>query len=220
MRGRFAPSPTGPLHFGSLVAAVGSFLDARAHGGSWLVRIEDVDLPRAVPGAADQILRTIEAFHLHWDGPVVYQSERTEIYREVFNRLVTQGDVFPCSCSRRELDGQRYPGTCRNGATGPPRAWRLRVPDGTIRFQDRRLGPHEESLAETCGDFPLLRADGLFAYQLAVVVDDADQAVDLIVRGADLLDSTGRQIYLHQRWACPCRPTSICRLPWMRMAKN
>ena len=182
-RGRFAPSPTGPLHFGSLVAAVASYLDARAHQGEWLVRMEDVDVPRTVAGAADTILRDLEHFGFRWDGPVMYQSQRTEAYRDALERLRVAGLVYPCGCSRKEIEGERYPGTCAQGL--PPgkvaRAWRVRV---------------SGELTETVGDFVLLRADGFFAYQLAVVVDDAAQGITDVVRGADLLDSTPRQIYL------------------------
>ncbi|WP_332670096.1 tRNA glutamyl-Q(34) synthetase GluQRS [Aromatoleum sp.] len=203
--GRFAPSPTGPLHFGSLVAAVGSFLDARSRAGRWLLRIEDVDAPRAVPGAADGILKTLERFGLDWDGDVVWQSARLDQYRDGFERLKAAGHVFPCACTRREIadsalarDGSRiYPGTCRGGL--PPgrraHAWRVRV-GGRIEFDDRIQGHQEEDLATEVGDFVVLRGDGQFAYQLAVVVDDAAAGVTDVVRGADLLGSTGRQIHL------------------------
>lgn len=193
--GRFAPSPTGPLHFGSLVAAVASYLDARAAGGRWLVRIEDVDEPRTVPGAADSILRCLEAYGMRWDGPVVYQSQRKQLYRDALHSLGTQ--VFPCGCSR--IPGI-YPGTCRGGLpTGrDARCWRLRVGDTVVEFDDQIQGRQCDVLAETTGDFVLLRADGFFAYQLAVVVDDHDQGVTDIVRGEDLLESTGRQILLQR----------------------
>jgi glutamyl-Q tRNA(Asp) synthetase len=199
--GRFAPSPTGPLHFGSLVAALASYLDARYHeGGRWLVRIEDVDEPRTVPGAADSILRCLEAYGMEWDGPVVYQSQRKDLYRAALAALGTH--AFHCGCSR--VPGI-YPGTCRNGL--PPgksaRAWRLRVDDAVISFVDRLRGPQTDVLAGTTGDFVLLRADGYFAYQLAVVVDDADQGVTDVVRGEDLLDSTGRQILLQRLLGYP-----------------
>jgi glutamyl-Q tRNA(Asp) synthetase len=193
--GRFAPSPTGPLHFGSLVAAVASYVDARAAGGRWLVRIEDVDEPRTVPGAADSILRCLEAYGLDWDGPVVYQSRRKELYREALRGLGLH--VFPCGCSR--VSGI-YPGTCREGLLPgrEPRCWRLRVDERVVEFQDRILGRQRDALAETTGDFVLLRADGFFAYQLAVVVDDQEQGVTDVVRGEDLLESTGRQILLQR----------------------
>ncbi len=205
--GRFAPSPTGPLHFGSLVAAVGSFADARAHGGRWLLRIEDVDAPRTVPGAADAILRTLTRFGFEWDAEPWWQSHRLAHYAEALERLRASGNAFPCACTRREMadsalarDGSRlYPGTCREGL--PPgrqaRAWRVRVA-GCIRFQDRVQGMQCEDLAQECGDFVLLRADGQYAYQLAVVVDDAASGITDIVRGADLLDSTARQIHLQR----------------------
>lgn len=208
IRGRFAPSPTGPLHFGSLVAAVGSFLDARTRGGEWLLRMEDVDTPRNVPGAADGILRTLEAFGFAWDGPVLYQSTRGEAYAAALADLQARGRVFGCACSRREIvdsavrqaidGGPAYPGTCRAGL--PPglaaRAWRLRVNETPVAFVDRLQGRVEQQLERDVGDFVLLRADGLFAYQLAVTVDDAFQGISDIVRGADLLASTPRQIYL------------------------
>ncbi len=203
--GRFAPSPTGALHFGSLVAAVGSFLEARAHGGRWLLRIEDVDTPRTVAGAAAGILATLARFGFEWDGEVVWQSQRTTAYEAALDALKAAGHAYPCACTRRELADQplardgsrRYPGTCRNGL--PPgregRAWRVRA-DGTIRFDDAVQGAQEVDLADDAGDYVVKRADGLFAYQLAVVVDDADAGVTHVVRGADLLDSTARQIHL------------------------
>lgn len=211
--GRFAPSPSGPLHFGSLVAALGSCLSARSQGGRWLLRIEDVDVPRSVPGAADGILRTLERFGFEWDGPVVWQSRRTADYREAFERLQAAGHLFPCACTRREMadsalarDGtRRYPGTCRDGlAPGrSARAWRLRVPPGEVAFDDAVQGRVVEDVLADVGDFVLLRADGLFAYQLAVVVDDAGAGVSEVVRGADLLDSTPRQILLQRLLGLP-----------------
>jgi len=205
-RGRFAPSPTGPLHFGSLVAAVGSYLDAKQHQGKWLVRIEDLDTPRTAKGAAEEILETLEFCGLHWDEEVVYQSRRTTIYEESFHRLKQAGTVYPCACSRREIADstlQRgkelvYPGTCRNGMElgKVARAWRVRVDDASISFNDRMQGNITQDLATEAGDFVVLRANGLFAYQLAVVVDDAEQKISDVVRGADLLYSTPRQIYL------------------------
>jgi glutamyl-Q tRNA(Asp) synthetase len=205
-RGRFAPSPTGPLHFGSLVAAVGSYLDAKHHRGKWLVRIEDLDTPRTVKGAADQILGTLDAFGLHWDEEIIYQNRRTAAYEAAFQRLKQAGAVYPCSCTRKEIadsalqrgDELVYPGTCRKGtAQGKAaRAWRVRVNDTTINFSDGLQGNISQGLASEVGDFVVLRADGLFAYQLAVVVDDAAQEITHVVRGADLLYSTPRQIYL------------------------
>jgi glutamyl-Q tRNA(Asp) synthetase len=214
-RGRFAPSPTGPLHFGSLVAAVGSYLDARAHNGEWLVRIEDVDQPRTVPGAADGILRTLESFGFVWDGEVVVQSRRLDAYHAALMRLQADGDVYPCACSRSEIaavagrvsvdGGLVYPGTCRSGLGDgkAARAWRLRVPDREIAFVDRVQGEARQNLEREVGDFVLLRADGQYAYQLAVVVDDAAQGINAVVRGVDLLDSTARQIWLQQRLGLP-----------------
>jgi glutamyl-Q tRNA(Asp) synthetase len=197
-RGRFAPSPTGPLHFGSLVAAAGSWIDARRAGGRWLVRIEDIDEPRTVPGADLLILKTLDAYGLEWDEEVVWQTRRHALYRQAIESL---GDkVYPCACSRKEA-GDRYPGTCRAGV--PPgreaKAIRLRVPDEPISFVDRRLGEFSEVLS----DFVLRRADGLYAYQLAVVVDDAAQGITDVVRGADLLDSTARQVFLQRQLGVP-----------------
>lgn len=212
--GRFAPSPTGPLHFGSLVAALGSYLEARARGGLWLVRMEDVDRPRCKPGHADAILRLLEAAGFEWDGPVMVQSTRSARYAEILERLKAMDAVYPCGCTRAELDGAAegsdgapvYPGTCRNGL--PPgktaRAWRLRMA-GSIDFDDLVQGPQHQDLPREVGDCVLLRADGYFAYQLAVVVDDAHQGVDHVVRGADLIHSTARQIYLQRLlgWQTP-----------------
>lgn len=201
--GRFAPSPTGPLHFGSLLAAVGSYCDARAAGGRWLLRMEDLDVPRAMPGASDLILRQLEAYGLMWDGPVLYQSTRGDAYQEALEQLQRQGEVFWCRCSRTELARLgigAYPGTCRAfTAPRPDAAVRLRVPEGTTSFVDSVFGPQEESVARQTGDFVLRRRDGLFSYQLAVVIDDAAQGVTRVVRGADLLDNTARQIVLQQR---------------------
>ncbi len=209
-RGRFAPSPTGPLHFGSLVAAVGSYLDARAHGGEWLVRMEDVDTPRNVPGATEDILHTLELFGFAWDGPVLYQSARLEAYRSELERLSRNGLAYGCACSRKEIadsasrpaidGGLAYPGTCRNGlpADRTARAWRLRVSTEPVGFDDRLQGHVGQQLERDVGDFVLLRADGLFAYQLAVTVDDEFQGITDIVRGADLLASTPRQIWLQR----------------------
>jgi len=207
-RGRFAPSPTGPLHFGSLVAALASYLDARANGGEWLVRIEDLDTPRTVAGASDAILRALEGFGLEWDGPVVRQSERGELYRAALERLRAGGAIYRCRCSRREvadsgvagIDGPVYPGTCRGLALGIEieGADRLRVPEMRVAFDDRVLGRVEHDMARDFGDFVLRRRDAIFAYQLAVVVDDEDQGITDIVRGADLLSSTPRQIVLQQ----------------------
>lgn len=203
--GRFAPSPTGPLHFGSLVAAVASWLDARANNGKWLVRIEDVDTTRSVEGAGDQILRTLEAFGLAWDGEVLWQSRRGDHYEAALERLRAQGYVYRCRCSRKEiadsgltgLEGAIYPGTCsRLGLSGPGLAERMVAPSEPVGFVDRAVGAVTQNIAREIGDFVVKRRDGLFAYQLAVVVDDALQGVTDVVRGADLLWSTPRQIAL------------------------
>lgn len=212
--GRFAPSPTGPLHLGSLVAAVGSWLYARAEGGRWLVRIEDIDAPRVVPGSADEILAALRRYSLDWDGEVVWQSRRTHLYERALDELRAKGLVYDCACSRADLQRAAsaplgaepvYSGTCRNGiAEGKvARAIRFRVPDAAIAFEDRVAGRVEENVAEHTGDFVVRRADGLFAYQLAVVVDDADQGVTQVVRGADLLASTPRQIALQRALGYP-----------------
>ena len=206
--GRFAPSPTGPLHFGSLIAAVGSYCLARSSGGRWLLRMEDLDTPRVVPGAADEILLTLEKLGLHWDGEVVWQSRRIEAYQAAVELLRDRGLVFECACSRKEIllsaphpgeEGPVYPGTCRSGlpAGRKPRALRIIVPDRQICFTDGVFGPMQQVLTEAVGDFVLRRADGMFAYQLAVVVDDAASGINQVVRGADLLSSTPRQIFLH-----------------------
>ncbi|HYD80931.1 MAG TPA: tRNA glutamyl-Q(34) synthetase GluQRS [Paucimonas sp.] len=216
--GRFAPSPTGPLHAGSLVAAMASYLDARAHRGKWLVRIEDIDEARTVPGSAESILETLTALGMASDGEVVWQSARKPLYQAAFDRLA--GHVYPCGCSRKEIADSRiglapdggpiYPGTCRGGlAPGKTaRAFRVRVPaageaEECVAFEDRWLGRIEQHLATQAGDFVLKRADGFWAYQLAVVVDDADQGVTDVVRGADLLDSTPRQIHLQRLLGLP-----------------
>lgn len=212
-RGRFAPSPTGPLHFGSLVGALASFLDARAHRGTWLVRIEDIDGPRSVPGADEDILATLARFGMHADEPPIWQSTRTAHYQRAFDALEKTGLVYPCGCTRKEIADSllhaharnttlAYPGTCRHGLDGKPaRAWRLRVPDANaaiVTFDDRWQHAQQQNLATEVGDFVLKRADGQWAYQLAVVVDDAEAGITHVVRGADLLDSTARQIYLQR----------------------
>jgi len=212
-RGRFAPSPTGPLHFGSLVAAVGSYLDARHRHGEWLVRIEDIDPPREVPGSADNILYTLEAFGLEWDGPVVYQSRCGERYAAALEYLERNGFLYGCACTRREIPDSdmrgsgapAYPGTCRAGL--PPgrtaRSLRVRVDDTESGVRDRLQGYIHQRLCETTGDFIVRRADGLVAYQLAVVVDDGAEQISHVVRGADLLDSTPRQVYLQRLLGLP-----------------
>ena len=212
-RGRFAPSPTGPLHFGSLVATLASYCDARAAGGEWLMRIEDVDEPRSRAGAESAIVETLTRYGFAWDGPVVRQSERGAEYEHALARLRTIGSIYPCACTRRELEiapfgaaGERvYPGTCRDGIASErtPRAQRVRVDATSVAFVDRLQGLLRQDLARDIGDFVVRRADGLFAYQLAVVVDDALQGITTIVRGADLLASTPRQIFLQQLLGLP-----------------
>nr|WP_315207389.1 tRNA glutamyl-Q(34) synthetase GluQRS [uncultured Albidiferax sp.] len=238
--GRFAPSPTGPLHAGSLVAALASWLDARIHGGTWLVRIEDVDTPRCLPGMDAVILQQLAACGLVPDAPPTYQSQRSPLYQQALDQLVASGWAYPCACSRKEIElacaalgqvRQRnaelvYPGTCRNGLWGrPARAWRLRtdafienrplapipsaqaaiksIVDGVLTWHDRLLGPQQQNLPTEVGDFVLRRADGLWAYQLAVVVDDAAQGITHVVRGQDLADNTPRQIWLQHALGLP-----------------
>ena len=217
--GRFAPSPTGPLHAGSLVAAMASYLDARAHRGRWLLSIEDLDPPREVAGASGSIVDALARLGFERDGTILFQSTRDAAYLDAFERLQAGGHVFPCACTRREIadstlhvggdrprnTGMPYPGTCRDGmpAGRAARAWRVRVRDARITWRDRRDGEFTEALARSVGDFVLRRADGLWAYQLAVVVDDAHQQVSDVVRGADLRDSTARQVYLQQLLGLP-----------------
>lgn len=198
-RGRFAPSPTGPLHLGSLTTALGSWLMARSQGGEWLVRIEDLDPLREVPGMADHHLATLAAFGLVSDAPVIRQSERAEAYALALGRLCEQDQAFACRCSRKDLAASAgIHHTCVANPSGRHPAWRLRVPKRSIDFQDRVRGHCTESLRRDSGDFVLRRADGFWAYQLAVVVDDAEQGITEVVRGADLLDSTPRQILLQE----------------------
>ena len=210
-RGRFAPSPTGPLHAGSLVAALASWLDARAHGGDWLVRIEDVDVPRCVEGADRLILQQLADCGLHPDEDPLYQSERSGLYQRALEALMERQQVYPCACSRKDIEAewQRlgrdkprhgelvYPGTCRDGLHGKEaRSWRQRVPAGSLLWNDRRLGPQAQDVEHEVGDFVLQRADGYHAYQLAVVVDDGVQGITDVVRGEDLADNSARQILL------------------------
>jgi glutamyl-Q tRNA(Asp) synthetase len=221
-RGRFAPSPTGPLHPGSLVAALASWLDARAHGGTWLVRMEDVDTPRCVHGADQLILQQLAACGLVSDEPVLWQSQRGDRYQQALNQLIEQGHVYPCGCSRKDIEAALhvqgtsrerhhiavYPGTCRpehGGLQGKPaRAWRFQISEKTnVAWTDRRLGPQTQNVATEVGDFILQRADGLWAYQLAVVVDDAAQAITHVVRGEDLTDNTARQVLLQRALGLP-----------------
>ncbi|MDX8385269.1 MAG: tRNA glutamyl-Q(34) synthetase GluQRS [Gallionella sp.] len=214
-RGRFSPSPTGPLHFGSLVAAIVSYLDAKSNQGIWVVRMEDLDTPRCTPEAADDILRTLEAFGLDWDEKVIYQSQRTAAYEEALQQLQNGSAIYPCCCTRKEIsdsamlsnEGLIYPGTCRNGvpSSRQARTWRVRTDSqhfpstpihSHIEFADVLQGPLMQHLENEIGDFIVKRADGLFAYQLAVVVDDAFQNITHVVRGSDLITSTPRQIHL------------------------
>ena len=224
--GRFAPSPTGPLHAGSLVAALASWLDARAHNGQWLVRIEDIDTPRCVKGADQRILEQLAAFGLVADSKPTWQSQRTHLYENALSHLINKGWAYPCGCSRKEIEdiyvsqGQGiarhsstvYPGICRDGLNGKPaRAWRLNVQavmealhlPQTLQWHDRRMGHQQQDVAREVGDFVLKRADGLWAYQLAVVVDDADQGITHVVRGEDLHDNTARQILLQKALGLP-----------------
>lgn len=204
--GRFAPTPSGYLHFGSLVAALASYLDARSIGGKWLLRMEDLDPPREVQGAQDAILHTLEAYGFEWDGELVRQSARHAEYAALIERLFSQGLAYACICSRKQLEGSGgiYPGTCRDaGHCADGAAIRLRVPSLEYRFIDRVQGEFRQHLGREVGDFVIQRRDGLFAYQLAVVLDDAWQGVTDVVRGADLLDSTPRQLYLQELLGLP-----------------
>ncbi len=208
--GRFAPSPTGPLHAGSVVAALGSWLDARAHQGRWLLRIEDTDTSRCPPGTDRVILQQLAALGLHADAPPTLQSQHTDRYANALAQLVATGAAFGCACTRANLAASgaaAYPGTCRPSNGGlrgqSPRAWRLQVTDGPLHWHDRRLGPQMQDVATAVGDFVLKRADGLWAYQLAVVVDDAADGITHVVRGADLADNTPRQIQLQQALGLP-----------------
>lgn len=199
--GRFAPSPSGPLHFGSLIAALASFLDARAHSGLWLLRMEDLDPGREPPQAAGQILAALEAFGLHWDGEVLYQSSRLAAYSDALQDLQKKGYLYACDCTRLQIQaiGGVYDNRCRGRKDVPlDSALRVKVADRTVHFEDRIQGATQQHLLRECGDFVLLRKDGLFAYQLAVVVDDAFQNISHVVRGSDLLQSTPRQIFLQQ----------------------
>jgi glutamyl-Q tRNA(Asp) synthetase len=220
--GRFAPSPTGPLHLGSLVAALGSYLMAKSCGGKWVLRMEDLDLPRVVPGIADDMLTTLETLGFRWDGEVVYQSKRTEQYRAAADELVRRGLAYACGCTRSEIaqiasaphqDITVYPGICRNGL--PPekveRALRVKVYDEMVSFEDGVMGRYSQHLTSSCGDFVIHRADGPYAYHLAVVLDDAAAGVNQVVRGADLLSSTPRQIYLQRIFGYTT--PSYCHLP-------
>lgn len=219
-RGRFAPSPTGELHAGSLVAALASYLDARAHQGEWLIRIEDVDGPRCISGADKAILQQLQQCGLQWDSDVIYQSHRNQLYQQALDRLIAEGLVYPCGCTRKEIEESQtllglnlerhktavYPGTCREGLQGKTaRAWRFNVKKWSalrgstwVNWTDRRLGEQTQNVQAEVGDFVLKRADGLWAYQLAVVVDDASQHISHVVRGEDLTDNTARQLLLQE----------------------
>jgi glutamyl-Q tRNA(Asp) synthetase len=214
--GRFAPSPTGPVHFGTLLAAVGSYLQAKVNNGQWLLRMEDVDVTRKVDGSDLEILHTLEAFGFEWQGEVIYQSNQIDYYQQVLEQLIEQSLVFPCVCSRKQLaatGSKIYPGTCRNHKLPEKgeHALRLYARDITIEFDDLVMGQQSQNIARQCGDFVIRRRDGLFAYQLAVVVDDYLQNISEVVRGADLLDSTARQIYLQQLLGYPT--PGYCHLP-------
>ena len=212
-RGRFAPTPSGPLHFGSLVAAVASYLEARCRGGEWTVRIDDLDPPRVAPGAADEILRTLTACGLVWDGPVVRQSRRFEAYHAALHQLHRDRLLYPCVCSRRDItdsavagvEGPVYPGTCRGGLAGqrPARALRLHTRGSSISFEDTLQGNIAQNITSDIGDFVLYRADRVFSYHLAIVIDDAEQGITDVVRGADLLVSTPRHILLQRLLKLP-----------------
>lgn len=208
--GRFAPSPTGPLHFGSLLAAVASYLEARQQRGEWLVRIEDIDPPREQPGATELIIATLEHYGFEWDAAIIYQSKSHAEHRAALHQLLDEGDAYACGCSRRTLEtvsrgplGTIYPGTCRDGTKATETAIRLRTSDDALTFDDELQGTHSQRLESESGDFVILRRDGLVAYHLAVVVDDYLQGVTHIVRGIDLMDSTLRQIYLQRRLGYP-----------------
>ncbi|MCP4699621.1 MAG: tRNA glutamyl-Q(34) synthetase GluQRS [Gammaproteobacteria bacterium] len=212
-QGRFAPSPTGPLHFGSLVAAAGSYLHARQRQGGWQVRIDDIDAPRTVPGASEAILKTLYCFGMRWDGEVVYQNRRISAYQSAFSLLENKRLVYPCACPRKRTAGRAYDGRCRAGLPQGARlrAFRVRTDAGHTGFIDELQGEFGQNLETETGDFIVKRADGLFAYQLAVAVDDAAQGITCVVRGADLLDSTPRQIYLQNLLALPT--PAYCHLP-------
>ena len=208
--GRFAPSPTGPLHFGSLLAAAASYLQARRYGGRWLVRIEDIDPPREQPGATERILEALDSYGFEWDGPVIYQSRSQPAHEAALARLLEAGSAYRCGCSRSDLaDAPRgplgiiYPGTCRAGCSADETAIRVRTDDSEVAFVDALQGPQQQHLESESGDFVIWRRDGLVAYHLAVVVDDYEQGVTEIVRGIDLMDSTCRQIWLQRQLGYP-----------------
>lgn len=215
-KGRFAPSPTGPVHFGTLIAAVGSYLQAKKNQGEWLMRMEDVDTTRKVDGADTDILQSLEAFGFEWDGEIIYQSRQTDYYAQALEQLISESMVFPCTCSRKKLaetNSDIYPGFCRSAhlPVKSEHALRVLADNINIEFDDAVMGKQRQNIEQQCGDFVIRRRDNLFAYQLAVVVDDALQNVTEVVRGADLLDSTARQIYLQQRLHYPT--PDYCHLP-------
>ena len=215
-KGRFAPSPTGPVHFGTLIAAIGSYLQAKKNQGKWLLRMEDVDITRKVDGADTDILHTLESFGFEWDGAIIYQSRQTEYYEQALEQLVSESMVFPCTCSRKKLaetNSNIYPGFCRSAhlPVKSEHALRVLADNINIEFNDAVMGNQIQNIEQQCGDFIIRRRDNLFAYQLAVVVDDALQNVTEVVRGADLLGSTARQIYLQQLLHYPT--PSYCHLP-------
>lgn len=232
-RGRFAPTPSGPLHFGSLVAALASYQRARERGGGWQVRIDDLDTPRVVPGAADDILRMLDAFGMHWDGAVVYQSARSAHYAAALTYLESLNLLYGCRCSRRAIadqaqegtEGPIYPGTCRAlGLEFADAAVRVRTQPGVIAFDDLARGPQTQDLWNEIGDFVLRRADGVYSYQLANVVDDAEFGITEVVRGADLLASTPRQIYLQTllgyRQPAYCHVPLVCNAHGEKLSKQ
>jgi len=215
-KGRFAPSPTGAVHYGTLIAAVGSYLQARTNRGQWYLRIDDIDRTRKIEGADTAIIKTMESFGFEWDGEIVYQSSQTEYYQQALEQLMSHSLVFPCLCSRKQLaesHSEVYPGTCRNRQLPESKqhALRIRAKNIDISFNDAVMGPQQQNIEKQCGDFIIKRRDGLFAYQLAIVVDDAMQNITEIVRGADLLASTPRQIYLQQLLHYPT--PDYCHLP-------
>ncbi|NOX08449.1 MAG: tRNA glutamyl-Q(34) synthetase GluQRS [Gammaproteobacteria bacterium] len=206
--GRFAPSPTGDLHFGSLISALASFLDARAQQGKWLVRIDDLDRERSISDSADNVLRSLERLSLHWDDSVLYQRPRSDIYQQALQQLIDQSRVFPCTCSRHDIRQQEnnlYPGTCHNRPFDPrhKQSWRLYAHDRIIRFNDRLFGNYQQNIKQDIGDFVIVRADGTSSYHLATVIDDHEQGITHVVRGHDLIDSTPRQILLQQTLTLP-----------------
>jgi len=214
--GRFAPSPTGEVHYGTLIAAVGSYLQARKNRGKWFLRIDDIDVTRKVEGADTGIIKTLESFGFEWDDEIIYQSSQTGYYQSALEELISQSLVYPCICSRKQLaeaDSDIYPGTCRNRQLPDKNEHALRVlaKDVTIAFDDAVMGRQSQNIKQQCGDFIIRRRDGLFAYQLAIVIDDARQNITEVVRGADLLDSTPRQIYLQQLLKLPT--PRYCHLP-------